>query len=256
MQKHLVVALATALSVASLTIGVARAEREVLVQPGDSMQSISLRYYGDEDHVWTITRFNHLASPDLIYAGLKLILPDLPADDQNVGLASINGAQATAQPTGTATATTTAATGTPSPTATPGPPSSNIALPVLTGPGSPDAAPTPGPGQSANAADAAVPGVPIQSGLATWYGPGFVGGVTYCGDIYDQWDYTAASNTLPCGTVVVVTNQTTGGSVKVRVNDRGGFGGSLILDLSRGAFESLAPDWVGVIPVTVSLPAR
>jgi rare lipoprotein A len=93
----------------------------------------------------------------------------------------------------------------------------------------------------------------IQSGLATWYGPGFTGGVTYCGEIYDQWAMTAASNTLPCGTVIVVTNQSTGLAVRVRITDRGGFGGSVILDLSRAAFLSIAPSSSGVIPVTVAL---
>ncbi len=100
MQKHLVVALAAALSVAGLTAAptISFADREVVVQPGENMQSISRRYYGDENHVWVITRYNHLASPDLIYAGLKLVLPDLSEND-TADLAAneqANGFQATA----------------------------------------------------------------------------------------------------------------------------------------------------------------
>lgn len=252
MQKHLVVALATALSVAGLTAGTARADREIVVQPGDNMRTISMRYYGDEDHVWTITRYNHLASPDLIYAGLKLVLPELPADDSSADPPPDAGtAPAPANGSGS---TTIPPTGPPLPPGAPQPPAATNALPVLTGPGSPQAAPSPSAGPTPT--NDTVPGVAIQSGLATWYGPGFNGSLTYCGDVYDQWGYTAASNTLPCNTVVIVTDQNTGGSVRVRINDRGGFGGALILDLSRGAFNSLAPDWVGVIPITVSLPAH
>ena len=82
MQRHLAVAFATALTAAGLAAGPVNADREVVVQPGESMRGISMRYYGDEDHVWSITWFNQLGSPDLIYAGLRLTLPDLPPDDQ------------------------------------------------------------------------------------------------------------------------------------------------------------------------------
>lgn len=128
-------------------------------------------------------------------------------------------------------------------------------LPVIDGPGSPDAAPqpanpTPTPTTNPGAAPA---GPVIQTGIATWYGPGFVGNVTYCGDIYDQWAMTAASNTLPCGTAIIVTNQNTGASVQLRVTDRGGFGGSVILDLSQGAFDVLGGPPAGTIPVSVAL---
>ena len=122
-------------------------------------------------------------------------------------------------------------------------------LPVIQGPMSPDSAPSPAVAVS----NVAAIGPVIQTGVATWYGPGFVGSVTYCGEVFDQWAMTAASNTLPCGAQIVVTNQNTGGSVTVRVNDRGGFGGSVILDLSQGAFDAVAGGSDGVIPVSVQL---
>lgn len=92
---------------------------------------------------------------------------------------------------------------------------------------------------------------PSYSGYATWYGPGFEGNWTYCGGIFHQWAATAASNTLPCWSVVTVTNLQNGASVTVTITDRGGFGGSTILDLSRGAFDTIADEWQGVIPVEV-----
>lgn len=98
---------------------------------------------------------------------------------------------------------------------------------------------------------AAWPPARAQQGMATWYGPGFDGNWTYCGDVFAEWGYTAASNTLPCGAVVTVTNVENGASVVVTITDRGGFGGSTILDLSRGAFDAIADESEGVIPVEV-----
>ena len=92
---------------------------------------------------------------------------------------------------------------------------------------------------------------PGAQGYATWYGPGFEGNWTYCGDIFHQWGATAASNTLPCWSVVTVTNLSTGASITVTITDRGGFGGSTILDLSRGAFAAIADPSEGVIAVEV-----
>jgi rare lipoprotein A len=45
-----------------------------------------------------------------------------------------------------------------------------------------------------------------QTGIASWYGPGFHGKATASGAIYDQNDLTAAHQTLPLGTRVMVTN--------------------------------------------------
>lgn len=256
MQKHLVAALAAALSVAGLTAGPSFASRDIVVQPGENMQSISRRYYGDEDHVWAITRYNHLQSPDLIYAGLRLVLPDLAADDGNP-VPKANGpagapmmADAIARASGASRAIAAAPIPPLPPGAQAGPQATpTVAVPM--GSGSPEAQ----PGASPASNDAAAPERIIQSGLATWYGPGFVGDITYCGDVYDEWAFTAASNTLPCGAVVTVTNQDSGASVRVRIDDRGGFGGAVILDLSRAAFSAIAAVGTGVIAVTVSQAA-
>lgn len=72
---------------------------------------------------------------------------------------------------------------------------------------------------------------PWNTGLATWYGPGFYGRRTACGEIFTGNALTAAHRTLPCNTKVKVTNLNNGKSIIVRINDRGPYGGSII-DLS------------------------
>src|SRR5262245_55649791 len=74
-----------------------------------------------------------------------------------------------------------------------------------------------------------------QQGIASWYGPGFHGRRTANGEVYDQYELTAAHQTLPLGTRVLVTSLTNGRSVEVRINDRGPFVGGRVIDLSYGA---------------------
>ena len=62
-----------------------------------------------------------------------------------------------------------------------------------------------------------------QTGIASWYGPGFHGNATASGAIYNQTDLTAAHQTLPLGTRVMVTNLENGSSTQVVINDRGPF---------------------------------
>lgn len=78
-------------------------------------------------------------------------------------------------------------------------------------------------------------GRPLQSGFASWYGPGFHGRRTANGEKYNMYDMTAAHPRLPFGTRLAVRNVKTGQSVIVRVNDRGPFKKSRILDLSYAA---------------------
>jgi hypothetical protein len=67
------------------------------------------------------------------------------------------------------------------------------------------------------------PSGPVQTGIASWYGEDFHGRRTSSREIYDMNDLTAAHNTLPFGTMAVVTNLNNGRSVVVRINDRGPF---------------------------------
>ena len=82
-----------------------------------------------------------------------------------------------------------------------------------------------------------------QTGIASWYGPGFHGKATASGDIYNQNDMTAAHQTLPLGSKVMVTNMENGRSAEVFVNDRGPFAKGRIIDLSFAAAQSI--DMVG-----------
>ena len=85
----------------------------------------------------------------------------------------------------------------------------------------------------------AAQGAVAQTGIASWYGPGFHGKATASGTIYDQYDMTAAHQTLPLGTRVRVTNLERGGSTVVVINDRGPFAKGRILDLSYAAGKAL-----------------
>ena len=92
-----------------------------------------------------------------------------------------------------------------------------------------------------------------QTGIASWYGPGFHGKATASGAIYDQNDLTAAHQTLPLGTRVMVTNLETGNSAEVTINDRGPFAKGRIIDLSYGAGKALGMIGPGTIPVRVEV---
>ena len=78
-----------------------------------------------------------------------------------------------------------------------------------------------------------------QTGIASWYGPGFHGKATASGDIYNQNDMTAAHQTLPLGSKVMVTNMENGRAAEVLVNDRGPFAKGRIIDLSFAAAQSI-----------------
>jgi rare lipoprotein A len=93
----------------------------------------------------------------------------------------------------------------------------------------------------------------IQGGGASWYGPYFHGRITATGEVYNQYDLTVASRTLPFDTYLKVTNQKNGKSVIVRVNDRGPYVDEhfRILDLSYRAATVIEGDDTGVIPIDV-----
>jgi rare lipoprotein A len=92
---------------------------------------------------------------------------------------------------------------------------------------------------SAAALLAFVPAAYAQCGGASWYGPGFNGKRAASGEIFNENAMTAAHRSLPFGTVVEVTDQRTGKTVEVTINDRGPFHGQRIIDLSKGAAAAL-----------------
>jgi len=76
-------------------------------------------------------------------------------------------------------------------------------------------------------------------GIASWYGPNFHGKLTSNGETYNMHDMTAAHKTFPMNTIVKVTNIDNGRSAVVRVNDRGPFVGTRIIDLSNAAAHKI-----------------
>ncbi len=72
-----------------------------------------------------------------------------------------------------------------------------------------------------------------QTGYATWYGPGFHGGITASGERYDMYEYSAAHRRLPLGSIVKVYNTQNNKCVIVKINDRGPVRKTLIIDLSK-----------------------
>lgn len=98
----------------------------------------------------------------------------------------------------------------------------------------------------------------VQTGMASWYGPGFHGKRTANGEVYNQHALTAAHRTLPLGTKAIVTNVETGESVEVRINDRGPYKYGRVIDLSYAAARQISVWVAGTAPVQVSVlnPAR
>ena len=78
-----------------------------------------------------------------------------------------------------------------------------------------------------------------ETGVASWYGPGFHGKSTANGERYDQAERTAAHRTLQMPSIVRVTNLSNGLSTVVRINDRGPYASSRVIDLSRTAAQEL-----------------
>ena len=86
---------------------------------------------------------------------------------------------------------------------------------------------------------------PVASGgsfvLASWYGPGFYGNRTACGQIYSSQIMGVAHKTLPCGTLLVLSYG--GRTVTVPVIDRGPYAAGRTLDLSAATKGTLGcPD--------------
>lgn len=99
------------------------------------------------------------------------------------------------------------------------------------------------------------------NGEASYYGRGFHGRRTFCGEVFNQNELTAAvrqgtirrgrGQGLRCGDHAVVTNRANGRRILVRITDTGGLPGGRILDLSQGAASRLGFINAGHTDVTV-----
>ncbi|HVE73492.1 MAG TPA: septal ring lytic transglycosylase RlpA family protein [Mycobacteriales bacterium] len=92
----------------------------------------------------------------------------------------------------------------------------------------------------------------IIRGIASWYGPGFVGSPTASGAPYDPERLTCANKELPLGTVVRVSRA--GLAISCLVNDRGPYVGARVIDLSRAGSRALGFDGTAEVAIEVLTP--
>jgi rare lipoprotein A len=92
-----------------------------------------------------------------------------------------------------------------------------------------------------------------EEGIASWYGTEFEGHATASGELFNPNQLTAAHPSLPFGSMLRITNTQNNRQVTVRVNDRGPFVNTRIIDVSRAAAEALDILATGTAPVVVEL---
>ena len=93
-----------------------------------------------------------------------------------------------------------------------------------------------------------------ETGVASWYGPGFNGRKTASGERFNTNDYPAAHKTLPFNTLLKVTNVENGKSTIVRVNDRGPYAHGRIIDLSYAAKRDLEMGGLATVKIQIYYP--
>jgi rare lipoprotein A (peptidoglycan hydrolase) len=81
----------------------------------------------------------------------------------------------------------------------------------------------------------------------SWYGPGFYGSGTACGQKYTREIMGVAHRTLPCGTLVTLRNPKNGRQVTVPVIDRGPYVAGRTWDMSGGLCTYLDHCYTGPI---------
>ncbi len=92
----------------------------------------------------------------------------------------------------------------------------------------------------------------VHEGKGSFYSDKFHGRKTATGEKFDQNKPTAASKELPLGSKATVTNEETGKSTEVIVNDRGPYVPGRVIDLSKKAARDIGLDKEdGLAPVRV-----
>jgi rare lipoprotein A len=96
---------------------------------------------------------------------------------------------------------------------------------------------------------------PLQTevGLATWYAAPYKGRKAANGEVFDESALTAAHRTLPMGSLVVVTNLSTGQWAAMRISDRGPFVEGRIVDLTPAAAKATGVYRAGLVRVRVDV---
>lgn len=90
-----------------------------------------------------------------------------------------------------------------------------------------------------------------KTGPASWYGEAFNRRMTSNGEWFDMTRLTAAHPTLPLPSYAKVTNVSNGNTIVVRINDRGPFVGTRIIDLSKQSASALGFKRQGTATVRV-----
>ena len=85
---------------------------------------------------------------------------------------------------------------------------------------------------------------------ATWYGPGFYGKRTACGQTLRPGTLGVAHRNLPCGTAVKFVYE--GRQIVTRVIDRGPYAKGVAWDLTNGAREALGFEGSGQLRYAVA----
>jgi len=93
----------------------------------------------------------------------------------------------------------------------------------------------------------------VQTGQASWYGPGFHGRLTSNRERFNQNELTAAHRTLPFNSIVKVVNTENDETVEVRINDRGPYAHNRVIDLSKAAADAIGMTDDGVARVELVL---
>jgi rare lipoprotein A len=91
-----------------------------------------------------------------------------------------------------------------------------------------------------------------EQGVASWYGTKFHGRRTASGELFSMYGLTAAHRTLPIPSYARVRHVKTGKSIIVRINDRGPFHASRVIDLSYAAAVKLGMASAGNAQVEVT----
>jgi rare lipoprotein A len=92
-----------------------------------------------------------------------------------------------------------------------------------------------------------------EEGLATWYTAPYKGRKAANGEIFSDHDLTAAHRTLPMGSLIVVTNLTTGQSSAMRITDRGPFVEDKLIDLTIASAKATGIYRVGTARVRIDV---
>lgn len=90
-----------------------------------------------------------------------------------------------------------------------------------------------------------------KEGSASYYHNSLAGNPTANGEIYYPTQFTAAHKTLPLGSYAVVTNLRNNRKVIVKINDRGPFVKTRIIDLSKIAAQEIGMLSSGIAKVRV-----